>query len=46
MPYEIKQIGDCFKVINTDTGKIFSYCTTYANAVRQIRLLRMIEKKT
>lgn len=45
MPYEIKQEGECWKVYNKDTGKIFSYCATYANAVRQIRLLRMLEKR-
>lgn len=48
MPYEIKRIADgkayCWKVINIETNKVKSYCTSYANSIRQKRLLERIDR--
>jgi len=45
MPYKIYRSKNCFKVKNTDTGKIFSKCTSKKKASAQLRLLRLIEYK-
>lgn len=49
MPFEIKRIVNgkayCWRVVNVETNKTKSYCTSYANAVRQLRLLRRLEKE-
>ena len=48
MPYEIKRISNgkayCWSVVNVETNKVKSYCTTYAKAVRQKRLLESIDR--
>lgn len=44
MPYTIKKISPkCWSVVNTETSKVHSRCTTKARAEAQIRLLRGIE---
>ena len=47
MPFEIKKIRNknCWKVINLDTGKVHSKCTTLENAKKQVRLLYGLELK-
>jgi hypothetical protein len=47
MPYIMKKIPHTYKwkVMNKDTGKIFSKATTRKKAARQIRLLHMIDNK-
>ena len=47
MPYTIYKIPheNKYKVVNKKTGKIHSYKTTYKNAIKQIRLLGMMESK-
>ena len=44
MPYQIIKIANKnkYKVINSETGKIFSNETSYENAIKQIRFLHMI----
>ena len=48
MPYELKRIPNgkayCWSVTNIETNKVKAYCTTYAKAVRQKRLLESIDK--
>jgi len=46
MPYKtikVKGKYNCYRVINTQTKKIFSKCSTRKNATRQMRLLRAIQ---
>lgn len=45
MPYQIKKVSNakCYKVINKDTKKIYSKCTSLENAKKQIRLLHMVK---
>lgn len=44
MPYEIKKVSPrCWSVVNTDTKKVHSKCSTKKNAERQMRLLYGIE---
>jgi hypothetical protein len=46
MPYKtikVKGKYNCFRVINTQTKKIFSKCSTRKNTTRQMRLLRAIQ---
>ena len=47
MPYTISKIPHENKnrVVNRKTGEIHAYKTTYKNAVKQIRLLGMMESK-
>lgn len=46
MPYKSIQKGKCFSVVNTETGKPASKCTTKTKADKQQRLLRGVEKGT
>ena len=47
MPYTIYKIPNenKYQVVNKKTGKIHSYKTTYKNAIKQIRLMCMMESK-
>jgi hypothetical protein len=45
MPYEIKKRGHLYSVVNTQTGHIHSRGTSRDKAVRQMRLLYMLENK-
>ncbi len=50
MPYElsrhVKDRNVCWRVTNTETKEVKAYCTTYKKAVRQLRLLKSIERKS
>jgi len=46
MPYKtikVKGKYNCYRVINTQTKKIFSKCSTRKNANKQMKLLRAIQ---
>ena len=45
MPYTIRKVRnqDCYRVTNTETGRIHAYCTTRELAERQVRLLQAID---
>lgn len=45
MPYSIRKVRgkSCYKVMNRNTKKRFSKCTTKSNANSQIRLLNAIK---
>ena len=46
MPYKtikVKSKYNCFRVINTQTKRIFSKCSTRKNATRQMKLLRALQ---
>lgn len=46
MPYKtikVKGKYNCYRVINTQTKKSFSKCSTRKNASRQMRLLRALQ---
>jgi len=43
MPYKTKKTGKCYSVINTETGKKKSKCTSKKNAEAQTRLLYGVE---
>lgn len=47
MPYTIKKVPGkskkCYSVINKDTKKVFSKCTTMKKAKKQLRLLNAIK---
>lgn len=43
MPYKTIQKGKCFSVVNTETGKPASKCTTKTKAAKQQRLLYGLE---
>ena len=47
MPYKIYKIPNenKYQVVNKKTGKIHAYNTTYKNAVKQIRLMGMMDSK-
>jgi hypothetical protein len=44
MPYKMRKIINkpCYKVYNTKTKRIFSKCSSFYNAKRQIKLLSAI----
>ena len=44
MPYIMTKFGNCYKVINTDTGKVKAKCTDERSALAQMRLLNMVDK--
>lgn len=46
-PYVIRKVKnkDLYTVKNKKTGVIHSHGTTYENAVKQVRLLHMLESK-
>jgi hypothetical protein len=43
MPYKIVKSGSGFGVANSDTGKMHSKHTTKEKAMKQMRLLYMVE---
>ena len=45
MPYSIRKVKGkpCYKVMNRNTKKRFSKCTTKSNAKSQVRLLNAIK---
>jgi hypothetical protein len=45
MPYTIRKVPkkNCYKVMNKRTRRVFSKCSTNANAKKQLRLLNAIE---
>jgi len=45
MPYKIIKVKNknCYMVKNKISGKIFSYCTTKKNALKQVKLLGMLD---
>ena len=45
MPFAIRKVPNknCYRIRNTDTGRIHSKCSTLENAKAQLRLLRGIE---
>ena len=43
MPYIIKKKQNCYSVVNKDTGKIYSFCSTKENAQKQKKLLNAID---
>jgi len=47
MPYKIIKLPNKnkYKVINKRTGKVHSYHTSYTNAIKQIRLMEMIDSR-
>jgi len=47
MPYTIYKIANenKYQAVNRKTGEIHAYKTTYKNAVKQIRLMGMMESK-
>jgi len=44
--FKIRKRGNCYSVINKDTGKVHSKCATKENAYKQMRLLYLIDSKT
>lgn len=45
MPFAIRKVPNknCYRIRNTETGRIHSKCSTLENAKSQLRLLRGIE---
>jgi hypothetical protein len=45
MPYSIRKVRNkqCYRVKNTETGKVHAKCSTKLNAERQLRLLNAVE---
>jgi hypothetical protein len=43
MPYSVLPVNGCFKVINSQTGKVHAKCATKDKAEAQVRLLYGIE---
>ena len=45
MPYQTRKVKNrnCYKVINTETRKVYSKCSSKKNVEKQLRLLRAIE---
>jgi DNA polymerase IIIc chi subunit len=45
MPYTARRVRSrkCYRVINTQTKRVFSKCTSKARAMKQLRLLRAIQ---
>ena len=43
MPYLIEPIETLYTVYDPETGHVFSYATTLANAKRQVKLLKYID---
>jgi len=43
MPYKVEQRGDKWVTLNTETGKVKGTHSSKAKALRQMRLLYMIE---
>ena len=47
MPYKIIKLPhqNKYKVINKRIGKVHAYHTTYKNAIKQIRLMQMMDSR-
>lgn len=45
MPFSIRKVPNknCYRIRNTETGRVHSKCSTLENAKAQLRLLRGIE---
>jgi hypothetical protein len=45
MPYKIRRLPnkDIYKVYNSDTKEVYSKGSTYENAIKQVKLLLMLE---
>lgn len=45
MPFAIRKVPNknCYRIRNTETGRIYAKCSTLENANAQLRLLRGIE---
>ena len=45
MPFAIRKLPNrnCYRIRNTETGRIYAKCSTLSNAKAQLRLLRGIE---
>ena len=46
MPYQIRKVRNkkCYTVKNKKNGKVHSKCTTKKKAMKQIRLLYMVDR--
>lgn len=46
MPYNIRKVPNkrCYRVKNTETGRVTAKCTSKAKATKQVRLLTRMEK--
>ena len=47
MPYQIRKVRNkkCYSVKNKKNGKIRARCATKKNALKQVRLLYMVDRK-
>lgn len=47
MPYTIRKVRnkDCYRVKNTQSGKIMATCTTMTKAKAQVRLLNSLHSR-
>ena len=47
MPYTVYKIANenKYQVVNRKTGEVHAYKTTYKNAIKQIRLMSMMDSK-
>jgi len=45
MPYKSRKVRGkpCYRVTNKDNKKVFAKCTSKANAMKQMRLLRALQ---
>jgi hypothetical protein len=45
MPYRSRKVRgkSCYRVTNTDKKKVFAKCTSKANALKQMKLLRALQ---
>ena len=45
MPYSIRKVRNksCYKVYNSKTKRIYAKCSKYADARKQLRLLRAVQ---
>jgi len=43
MPYTTVKKGTCYSVVNKDTGRVHSKCSSKANAIKQMKLLYGVE---
>ena len=47
MPYQIRKVRnkDCYKVINKITKQVHAKCSTKENAIKQVKLMEMMDAK-
>lgn len=47
MPFQVRKLPnkDLYKVYNTNTKEVYSKGSTYDNALKQVKLLHMLENK-